>query len=237
MPASIGMDKIAAITSFTLMKTETLLAVIVVLLLVVFAFHFPLNASRGSTPVVNDLINAPKNVPRSIDDSSSAIMTGHSEITSECSSDDGIFDEPFPANGSQRLGISRCQVPIAVVGMACRLPGHCNSPQALWDFLVQQGIAKNEPPASRFSLSGLFDKHRRPATMKSPGGMFMEDFDPELFDGQFFNISKVDCVAMDPQQRQLLEITYECLENAGMTLETVEGKTIGCLVGANAVGK
>lgn len=187
--------------------------------------------------MVNDLINAPNIVPPSIDDSSNAIMTGHSEITSECSSDDRIFDAPLPANGSQRLRISRCQVPIAVVGMACRLPGHCNSPQALWDFLVQQGIAKNEPPASRFSLSGHFVKHRRPATMKSPGGMFMENVDPELFDGQFFNISKVVCVAMDPQQRQLLEITYECLENAGMTLETVEEKTTGCLVGANAVGK
>lgn len=239
MLASIGMDKltaITAITGFTFPKTETFLGLIIVLFLVVF-LHFSLNSSRGSTPVTNDLINAPKNVPSSIDGSSSAHMMDDSEITSECSSEDGIFDEPLHANGSRRLSTNRCQAPIAVVGMACRLPGHCNSPQALWDFLARQGIAKNEPPASRFSLSGHFDKYRRPATMKSPGGMFMEDVDPELFDGQFFNISRADCIAMDPQQRQLLEVTYECLESAGITLEAVNEKAIGCLVGANAVGQ
>lgn len=50
-------------------------------------------------------------------------------------------------------------------------------------------------------------------------------------------MSPVDCTAMDPQQRQLLEVTYECLENAGLPLETISGQAIGCLVGANAVGK
>ncbi|KAF4769894.1 hypothetical protein HAV15_011851 [Penicillium sp. str.  len=48
-------------------------------------------------------------------------------------------------------------------------------------------------------------------------------------------MSPVDCTAMDPQQRQLLEVTYECLENAGLPLETISGQAIGCLVGANAV--
>lgn len=181
-------------------------------------------------------MNAPKTMSRSIDDWYRVRLVDYSEITSEASGDDGIFERPLHANGPQRRRAVRCQVPIAIVGMACRLPGHCNSPQALWDFLERQGVAKNEPPASRFNLSGHFDRHRRPATMKSPGGMFMEDVDPELFDGPFFNISKVDCIAMDPQQRQLLEVTYECLENAGMTLEVVNEKAIGCIVGANAVG-
>ncbi|WYZ45768.1 hypothetical protein EsH8_VIII_001084 [Colletotrichum jinshuiense] len=71
--------------------------------------------------------------------------------------------------------------------------------------------------------------------MKSPGGMFMEDVDPEVFDGQFFNISRVDCIAMDPQQRILLEVAYECLENAGIPLEAISGKQVGCLVGTNIV--
>ncbi|KAI8283963.1 Fumagillin dodecapentaenoate synthase [Colletotrichum sp. SAR11_57] len=127
------------------------------------------------------------------------------------------------------------QTPVAVVGMACRLPGHSNSPTLLWDFLQRGGIAKNEPPATRFSLAGHHDEHCRPRTMKSPGGMFMEDVDPEVFDGQFFNISRVDCIAMDPQQRILLEVAYECLENAGIPLEAISGKRVGCLVGTNIV--
>lgn len=128
------------------------------------------------------------------------------------------------------------QAPIAVVGMACRLPGHANSPQALWEFLERGGIAANRPPDSRFRLEGHHDGSGRLRTMKSPGGMFMEDVDPALFDGQFFSATTTDCIAMDPQQRQLLEVTYECLENAGITLESVRGTSIGCFVAANAVG-
>ncbi|KAK1579370.1 reducing type I polyketide synthase [Colletotrichum navitas] len=149
--------------------------------------------------------------------------------TPACSSEDG---NSFAMVNS---GVQRSQVPVAVVGMACRLPGHSNSPTLLWDFLQRGGIAKNEPPATRFSLSGHHDEHRRPRTMKSPGGMFMEDVDPEVFDGQFFNISRVDCIAMDPQQRILLEVAYECLENAGIPLEAISGKQVGCLVGTNIV--
>ncbi|KAL2069921.1 hypothetical protein VTL71DRAFT_14600 [Oculimacula yallundae] len=169
-----------------------------------------------------------KSVDADSSDSSDLPTASQSENTSDCSSDHGLAD---PINDVP----VRTQIPIAIVGMACRLPGHCNSPQALWDFLERGGIAENTPPESRFSLSGHHDKHRRPRTMKTAGGMFMEDVDPRLFDGQFFNTSRIDCIAMDPQQRQLLEVTYECLENAGLPLEKISGKSIGCLVGANAV--
>ncbi|TVY51056.1 Fumagillin dodecapentaenoate synthase [Lachnellula cervina] len=160
--------------------------------------------------------------------SSSSSAIDRSDTTSECSSNNGLPDEPNSI-------AHRVQVPIAVVGMACRLPGHSNSPRDLWEFLERGGIAENEPPTSRFSLSAHHDKDRRPRTMKSPGGMFMEDVDPELFDAQFFSTSRVDATAMDPQQRQLLEVTYECLENGGIPMEKISGKKIGCLVGANAV--
>ncbi|RYP44476.1 hypothetical protein DL768_009047 [Monosporascus sp. mg162] len=156
-----------------------------------------------------------------------------SQITGECSSD---YEIPTPPPGDSALQLHGCkQVATAVVGMACRLPGHSSSPTALWDLLQRGGIAKNEPPPSRFNLAGHHDQHRRPRTMKSPGGMFMEDFDPEEFDGQFFNISRTDCIAMDPQQRQLLEVTYECLENGGISLESISGKPVGCIVGVNLV--
>lgn len=128
------------------------------------------------------------------------------------------------------------QDPIAVVGMACRLPGNSNSPHALWKFLEQGGIADNEAPASRFNLKGHFDGSRRPKTMRSPGGMFLEHIDPQEFDAPFFGISKADAIAMDPQQRQLLEVVYECLENAGVTMEAIDGAPIGCFVGSYGVG-
>ena len=128
------------------------------------------------------------------------------------------------------------QEPIAVVGLACRLPGKSNTPHALWDLLAKGGVAKNEPPESRFDLKTHHDGTRRPKTMRSPGGMFLESIDPRDFDAQFFGISRTDAIAMDPQQRQLLEVIYECLENAGLSLDDINEAAFGCFVGSYAVG-
>ncbi|KAL2000896.1 hypothetical protein VTN02DRAFT_2484 [Thermoascus thermophilus] len=128
------------------------------------------------------------------------------------------------------------QVPVAIVGLACRLPGNSNSPTALWDFLERGGIAINEPPRSRFNLRGHYDGSTKPGTMRPPGGMFIETVNPEDFDAAFFRISKADAIAMDPQQRQLLEVVYEALENAGITLEELDGAPVGCFVGSYAAG-
>lgn len=125
---------------------------------------------------------------------------------------------------------------IAVVGIACRLPGNSNTPDALWDFIERGSIAHNEPPETRFNLKAHFDKSRKPHTMRSPGGMFLENIDPRDFDAGFFNTSRIDAIAMDPQQRQLLEVVYECLENAGIPLEKLDGAAVGCFVGSYAVG-
>ncbi|KAL5382066.1 hypothetical protein DPSP01_006743 [Paraphaeosphaeria sporulosa] len=151
-----------------------------------------------------------------------------SSISEKCSSDEGVADV---------TSRQRTQVPVAIVGMGCRLPGHSTSPTALWDLLERGGVAKNEPPPSRFSLAGHYDKANpgRPRTMKSPGGMFIEDVDPALFDGQFFNISRTECIAMDPQQRQMLEVAYECLENSGTPIETLSGTNTGVIVGTNFI--
>lgn len=73
--------------------------------------------------------------------------------------------------------------------------------------------------------------------MVSPGGMFIEDIDLHGFDAQFFNLNNAEAIAMEPQQRQLLEVVYECLENGGITLERISGKEIGCFVASYAVGE
>ena len=132
--------------------------------------------------------------------------------------------------------LRRGQDAVAIVGMACRLPGNCNSPDALWNFLERGGIARNEPPASRFDLKNHYDGSGKPKTLRSPGGMFLENIDIEVFDAQFFATSASEATAMDPQQRQLLEVVYECLENAGITLESLYGGAVGCFVGSSTVG-
>jgi fumagillin biosynthesis polyketide synthase len=128
--------------------------------------------------------------------------------------------------------------PIAIVSAACRLPGHISSPHKLWELLQSGGIAvSNNVPNSRFHGDGHFDGSGRPGTLKALSGMFIEDIDPARFDAPFFNLTKADATAMDPQQRQLLEVVYECFENGGVTIERVNGKQIGCFVGSYTVGK
>lgn len=129
------------------------------------------------------------------------------------------------------------QEPVAIVGVACRLPGNSNSPTAFWDFLVNGGVANNKPPSSRFNFEGHFDGSMKPGTVRSPGGMYLESVDPKDIDARFFALSKADAISMDPQQRQLLEIVYEGLENAGISFEMLKGQAYGCFVGSYSSGK
>jgi len=129
------------------------------------------------------------------------------------------------------------QEPIAVIGLACRLPGNSNSPAALWEFLERGGVAHFEAPEQRFNLAAHHDGSSKPKTMRPPGGMFLENVNLEDFDAAFFEISRTDAISMDPNQRQLLEVIYEGLENAGVTLESLDGAKVGCFVGSYAVGK
>ncbi|KAI3555024.1 beta-ketoacyl synthase domain-containing protein [Colletotrichum abscissum] len=132
-------------------------------------------------------------------------------------------------------GPPQAHEPIAVIGMGCRLPGEVDNPHALTQLLKRGGVARNEPPESRFSLDGHHDGSKKPKTMRSPGGMFLENIDPREFDAGFFQVPRLDAIAMDPQQRQLLEVVYECLENSGVTLQELQGAQVECFVGSYAV--
>lgn len=87
--------------------------------------------------------------------------------TSGGSSDGSPFDEFSLPNGKGNSSNYQ-QDPIAVIGMANRLPGDSNNPTQLWDFLSRGGVAKNDPPSSRFSLSGHYDGSLKPHTIRTP---------------------------------------------------------------------
>ncbi|GAA2111136.1 type I polyketide synthase [Streptomyces synnematoformans] len=92
--------------------------------------------------------------------------------------------------------------PIAVVGLACRLPG-ASSPAEFWRLLRDGVDAVGEVPESRRRHAG------------GPGyGAFLERVD--AFDPEFFGISPREAAVMDPQQRLMLELAWEALENAGI---------------------
>ncbi|KAJ3499830.1 hypothetical protein NLG97_g19 [Lecanicillium saksenae] len=109
-----------------------------------------------------------------------------------------------------------------VVGMACRVPG-ATSPSALWANLLSKKDVQQKMPADRFNVDAFY--HPNGETKGSTNARFgyFLDQDLGLFDAKFFNISGKEASAIDPQQRISLEVVYEALEDAGITLEQIQG--------------
>ncbi|KAI0803350.1 polyketide synthase-like protein [Xylaria sp. FL0064] len=120
---------------------------------------------------------------------------------------------------------------VCVVGIGCRLPGGVRSPSELWDFLVSQRSAQDTVPPERFNIAGFHSPNvGRPGAMIATGGYFIDE-DVRLFDNQFFGINNLEATYMDPLQRKLLEVVFECFENAGYSLEQMSGSNTGVYVG------
>ncbi|KAL5357558.1 putative hybrid PKS/NRPS enzyme EqiS-like protein, partial [Aspergillus floccosus] len=119
--------------------------------------------------------------------------------------------------------------PIAIIGSGCRFPGNANSPSRLWDLLREPKDCLSEIPKDRFNWEGYYADGPLHGSNKTKYSHFLEDI--RRFDPQFFNIQPAEAEAIDPQQRLLLETVYEGLENAGLTIEGLQGSPTAVYVG------
>ncbi|WP_410635050.1 type I polyketide synthase [Amycolatopsis sp. cmx-4-83] len=154
-----------------------------------------------------------------------------------------VFDHPTPAAvarlllaglfgdderaGPARRTRARTDDPVVIVGMSCRYPGGVRSPDDLWTMVANGHDAVGPFPRDRgWDLATL----AAGASATTYGG-FLDGID--RFDAAFFGISPREALAMDPQQRQVLETSWEALEDAGIDPLGLRATPTGVFVGTN----
>ncbi|MBP2327126.1 pimaricinolide synthase PimS1 [Kibdelosporangium banguiense] len=118
--------------------------------------------------------------------------------------------------------------PIAIVGMACRFPGGVTNPGQLWDLVASGTDGITDFPADRaWDMDHWMDLVAPDGG--TPQGGFV--YDATDFDAAFFGISPNEAVMMEPQQRMLLESTWQALQGAGIDPLRLKGSQTGVFVG------
>jgi acyl transferase domain-containing protein/NAD(P)-dependent dehydrogenase (short-subunit alcohol dehydrogenase family) len=123
----------------------------------------------------------------------------------------------------------RSAEPVAIVGIGCRFPA-AGDLRALWSLLTNGVDAIGEVPKDRFPLESIYDPTpATPGRISTRWGGFLNNLDG--FDAQFFGMAPREAVHLDPQQRVLLEVAWEALEDAGIPPSTLAGSRTAVFVG------
>ncbi|WP_156181075.1 polyketide synthase [Mycobacterium nebraskense] len=126
--------------------------------------------------------------------------------------------------------------PVVIVGMAVEAPGGIDTAEKYWELLSHGREALGPFPTDRgWRVRELLAGSRRSGfkEIHDRGGFLSA---ATTFDPEFFGISPREAVAMDPQQRVVLRVSWRALENSGINPDDLAGHDAGCFVGASATG-
>jgi acyl transferase domain-containing protein/NAD(P)-dependent dehydrogenase (short-subunit alcohol dehydrogenase family) len=126
------------------------------------------------------------------------------------------------------------QTPIAIVGIGCRFPGDVTGPESFWRFLMAGTDAVGEEiPARRWDMHRYYHPDpTRPGKLYCPRAAFLSEIDQ--FDAPFFGVPPGEAARMDPQQRILLEVCWEALEDGGLIPQQLAGSQTGVFIGISS---
>ncbi|KAB5559882.1 hypothetical protein GE09DRAFT_1236274 [Coniochaeta sp. 2T2.1] len=130
-------------------------------------------------------------------------------------------EPPLPANDA-----------VAIIGMACRFPGGAHSPEQFFENLEAGRSAWCEFPADRLNIDGFYHpSSQRHDSFTFKGAHFLTG-NIAAFDAEFFSMSAAESNSTDVQQRILLEVAYEAVENAGIPKQALAGSDASVYIGS-----
>lgn len=151
-------------------------------------------------------------------------------MTKNDSVSDGPDDHGLKASVNSYNDCPPKKEPIAIIGIGCRFAG-ATDPRAFWQMLKGGVDAIRPLPAGRFDLEAVYDPTPgKPGKIISREGGFIDHVDE--FDATFFGISPREAQRLDPQQRHLLEVAWEALEDAGQVPASLAKTRTGIFIGA-----
>lgn len=137
-----------------------------------------------------------------------------------------VLEGNLPAHADSR---SLLETDIAVVGVACKVAG-AEDIDDFWDILSEGRSQHKEVSSDRFSFETVYRDFD--PTKKWYANLID---DPDMFDHKFFKKTPREAISIDPQQRQLLQIVYQAVQQSGYFRRKHRDKSVGCYVGVCSV--
>ncbi|WP_431955227.1 polyketide synthase Pks13 [Nocardia lijiangensis] len=123
---------------------------------------------------------------------------------------------------------------IAIVGLSTRLPGAGDTPESTWEFLINRGDAIREAPEGRWSEFLSEPEIAKAVAEGNTLGGYLDQEVVKGFDAEFFAMSPIEVERVDPQQRLMMELTWEALEHARIPASELRGESVGVFIGSSA---
>ncbi|MCP2291215.1 polyketide synthase Pks13 [Nocardia amikacinitolerans] len=122
---------------------------------------------------------------------------------------------------------------IAIVGLSTRLPGAGDTPESTWEFLINRGDAIRELPEGRWSEFTAAPNVAKIVEESNTLGGYLDQDVVKGFDAEFFAMSPIEVERVDPQQRLMMELTWEALEHARIPASELKGESVGMFIGSS----